>query len=126
MKTKGKTSKVQKSEGKHPKKLNCFMFRGKRVKTWRTPQEYADVMAISDSFKEPEKKEFRMSGETVEIQNMRTSLHLFPSFARKEMDECGNAFLSNCTYATHKCGCEIIGNGTLHNSLEIKFCNKHK
>lgn len=95
-------------------------------KTWMTPEQWANAKAISDSFKEPEKKEFRMSGDTLKIQNMRTSLHQFPSFARKEMDEQGNASLSNCNYKIHKCGCDIIGNGTLQNPLEIKFCNKHK
>src|SRR3989304_5945949 len=94
-------------------KLNSFLFEGKRVRTWRTKEEYAEVKRISDSFKEPVKEQFRMNGATEKIQNMRTSLHLFPSFARKEMDEQGNAFLSNCTHRTSECGCEIIGNGTL-------------
>lgn len=107
-------------------KLNSFTFEGKRVKTWMTKQEYSNAKQISDSFKEPVKEEFKMSGATEKIQNMRTSLHLFPSFSRKEMDEQGNAFLSNCVHTTHQCGCEIIGNGTLQNPLEIRFCNKHK
>lgn len=75
---------------------------------------------------ESAKDSFKMSGATEKIQNMRTSLHQFPSFAKKEMDEQGNAYLSNCVHKTHKCGCEIIGNGTLQNPLEIKFCKKHK
>ena len=107
-------------------KLNSFMFEGKRVKTWMTEEQYSEATRISRSFNPPVKKEFRMSGATEKIQNMRTSLHLFPSFAQKQMDEQGNASLSNVTYRAHKCGCEIIGNGTLQNPLEIKFCDKHK
>jgi len=107
-------------------KLNSFIFEGKRVKTWRTKEEYAEVKRISDSFLPPIKEEFKMSGDTEKIRNMRTSLHLFPSFARKEMDEQGNAFLSNCCHNEPKCGCKIIGNGTLQNPLGIEFCSKHK
>lgn len=106
-------------------KLNSFIFEGKRVKTWMTEEQHSEAMRISRSFNPPVKEQFRMSGDTEKIQNMRTSLHLFPSFCSKQMDEQGNASLGNCTYRTHKCGCEIIGNGTLQNPLEIKFCNKH-
>lgn len=95
-------------------------------KTWMTKEQLRHAQITSDMYKEPVKTEFRMSGDTIKIQNMRTSLHLFPSFARKEMDEHGNASLSNCCYATQKCGCEIIGNGTLQNPLKINFCFKHK
>lgn len=101
------------------------MFDGKRIRTWRTKEEYAKVKRISDSFNPPIKKQFIMAGDTKKIQNLRTSLHLFPSFARKEMDEKGEAFLSNCCYNEKKCGCKIVGNGTLQNPLEIKFCSKH-
>lgn len=119
-------NKQSQPKGQRTNKLNSFLFDGKRVKTWMTKEQYSNAKQISDSFKEPVKEEFRMSGDTIKIQNMRTSLHLFPSFARKEMDEKGNTSLSNCNYKVHKCGCEIIGNGTLQNPLEIKFCNKHK
>lgn len=107
-------------------KLNSFLFDGKRVKTWMTKEQYSNAKRISDSFKEPVKEQFKMSGDTTKIQNMRTPLHLFPSFARKEMDEQGTPFLSNCSYKEKKCGCKIVGNGTLHHPLEIEFCSKHK
>lgn len=107
-------------------KLNSFVFDGKRVKTWMTKEQYSEAKRISDSFKEPVEKPFRMPGATEKIQNMRTSLHVFPSFVRKEMDKNGVAFLSNCCYKEPECGCKIIGNGTLPNPLEIEFCDKHK
>lgn len=60
------------------------------------------------------------------IDAMIKSLHTFPSYARKEMGTDGKAGLSNCCYTTKKCGCEIEGNGTLQNPLNIKYCKKHK
>ena len=107
-------------------KLNSFLFEGKKIKSWKSKGEYVASKLISDSIKEPVSGKFKLEGSTDKIRNMRTSLHLFPSFARKEMDEHGVAFLSNCSYKASKCGCRIIGNGTLQNPLEIKFCNKHK
>lgn len=106
-------------------KLNSFVYKGKRIKTWMSKLEYQNARMISDSFKEPKKEQFKMSGDTEEIRNMRTSLHLFPSFARKEMSENGQPYLSNCIYDVNDCGCQIIGNGTLINPLQISFCSKH-
>jgi len=65
--------------------------------------------------------------EDVNIKNYQDSLRIhFPSYARKNIDDYGNAFLSNCCFALPTCGCEIIGCGTLQFPLTIKFCHKHQ
>lgn len=60
-----------------------------------------------------------------QIDNYRKSFREFPSYARKDIAEDGTPFLSGITFTQTKCGCEIIGNGTLPFPLEIKFCKKH-
>lgn len=61
-----------------------------------------------------------------EIKNYRESYQAMPGFARKMMAEDGTPYLSNITFIPAKCGCEIIGNGTLPFPLQIKFCKLHK
>jgi len=34
--------------------------------------------------------------------------------------------LFNCVIKPTKCGCEVIGDGTLPRPITIKFCDKHK
>lgn len=39
--------------------------------------------------------------------------------------ENGEQFIQ-CCYRDRKCGCKIVGGGTLQQPLEIKFCKTHK
>lgn len=60
------------------------------------------------------------------IKGYQATLKEYPSFKRAYMADNGQTGLTNACYFTHKCGCEIMGCGTLQFPLEIKFCKKHK
>lgn len=63
----------------------------------------------------------------VNVKAMQQSLRIdFPSYARKDIDDWGTPFLTNCVHTETKCGCSIIGNGTLQFPLTIKFCKTHE
>lgn len=66
------------------------------------------------------------NGSTIDIAAMQNSLRQFPSFCKKEIDDEGTPYLMNCVQRDSKCGCTIIGNGTLQFPLMIKHCKKHQ
>jgi len=39
--------------------------------------------------------------------------------------ETGDGFLAFTSYGHSKCGCKVIGNGTLQFPLEVKHCKNH-
>lgn len=65
-------------------------------------------------------------GNDVTIKAFQQSLHNYPLNLRAIMDDHGNTALTGAAFHDHKCGCKIIGNGSLQFPLTIKFCNKHK
>lgn len=65
-------------------------------------------------------------GNKVNIEDYKKGLDEWPAYARKVMDSDGNTSLTNATYRVHKCGCRIVGCGTLQFPLSIEFCEKHK
>lgn len=66
-------------------------------------------------------------GETdVIIKAHQECLREYPMNLRAMIDDYGTPAITGAVHATNKCGCEIIGNGTLQFPLTIKFCNKHK
>lgn len=67
------------------------------------------------------------NGKTFDIDEMQTSLRvLFQSFCQKDIDNAGVPFLHNCVQRDLKCGCAIVGNGSLSFPLTIQQCKKHK
>ncbi len=65
-------------------------------------------------------------GTSINLKAYQHSLNEYASFARKGIDNQGVPYLTNCAFNSPKCGCEIIGNGTLQFPLSIKYCKKHK
>lgn len=64
-------------------------------------------------------------GKLINIKQYRKSLEEYPMYARMMMGKDGRTSLTNATFRVHKCGCKIIGCGTLQFPLEIDFCKKH-
>jgi hypothetical protein len=65
-------------------------------------------------------------GNKIVIKQYQEGLRTFPSYARKDMDDDGVAYLSNIVHRDPGCGCSITGCGTLQFPLMIKFCKKHE
>lgn len=65
-------------------------------------------------------------GHKHKIKDLQKSYQDFPCFVHKSIGDDGTPYLSNVVTFTHKCGCEIVGNGTIQFPLRIKFCKKHK
>ncbi len=65
-------------------------------------------------------------GKDISIKAMQQSLTTYPLNLRAVISDNGEPALIGATYKTYKCGCDIIGNGTLQFPLSIKFCSKHQ
>lgn len=65
-------------------------------------------------------------GKEVHIKNYQNSLRKYPTQVHAIMDDYGNTGLCFATFRESKCGCAIVGCGTLQFPLMIKKCKKHK
>jgi hypothetical protein len=64
-------------------------------------------------------------GHVRNIKDYQKSLMDYPSLVHKVMADDGSTHLVGITLRTQKCGCEIVGCGTLQFPVTIKYCPLH-
>jgi hypothetical protein len=66
-----------------------------------------------------------IEGNWLGVKGYAESLEAYPGDGRRYLSQDGEPGLANTCYIPSKCGCEVVGCGTLQFPLTVQHCEKH-